>query len=368
MKALVSSLVYGSVVAYLVLVAEAGLLSLNQNASRVEQPLPEDPLGDCFEVPKSICLVGRAGGKHIVGKSRPPPDLVLWYQFDKRLPVDDSGQKHHLLDDKAAFTQLISGPGVLGRGASASFDGKYYRTVKSTSALQTPAFTIALWMYLQEDSVGSWRTIFHKGTGPDQLTPTLLLWPNERRLHVRVSTTADWNEGVLESSGLVPLRRWTHVAVTSTGSVVRLYVNGVKDGEVILEGEPAVNEGDLHIGRDPWRAGTKAYIDDFRWYSKELTEGDLRALTYPRLTGITSGSDVHLGCSSCTFAEAVKVCGERSHLCSLQELLSGGFHVARVVGWLAVTPEVWYHNEENVDPFGQTRKLGLCCREPAPLL
>lgn len=44
------------------------------------------------------------------------------------------------------------------------------------------------------------------------MTPTIMLWPKERRLHVRVSTDANSNEG-LDSKSTIPLRRWTHVSV-----------------------------------------------------------------------------------------------------------------------------------------------------------
>lgn len=321
-----------------------------------------DPLGDCFEVPESICLQGAEGSgqQFVIAPKSALSDLILWYDFDKSLPVDDSGHRHHLLDESLNLAPVPAGPGLLGRGGSAAFDGRAFGMVKSTEDLETPAFSVSLWLYLLEDSVGSWRTIFHKGSGPDQLTPALLLWPDERRLHVRVSTRADWNEGVLESVGAVPLRRWTHLAVTSTGSVLRLYINGVKDGEVILEGAPVVSAGDLHIGRDPWRAGTRSFMDDFRWYNRELSAGEVKAISFPSLTGV-SADFVSLGCTSCTFPDAVKSCGNEAHLCSLQELFAGGFHNARVLGWLNGASEVWYHNEKQADPFSGARRLGLCC-------
>lgn len=334
----------------------------------------EDPFEDCFEVPESVCLHDSHTERNfIVTPLHHPEDMGIWFSFDQALPLDDSGHKNHLTDDDGGIKPVKVGPGLMGKGASAAFDGQTYGVVRSTGSLDSPCFTIAIWIYLLEDSVGKWRTVFNKGgANPEIMGPSLLLWPEERRLQVRSfprSGTPD--ESVLNGAGLLPMRRWTHVAMVNTGSVLRLYVNGVKDGEVVLSDNLVGGGGngigtktgssDLYLGRDPWRAGTKAYIDDFRWYKRGLSVDEIRALIYPSLTGMV-GTGTRLGCSSCTFTDAVRHCGTTAHLCSLQELFAGGFHVARAMGWLTATSEVWYHNEEqNGDLFNGVQKLGLCC-------
>jgi hypothetical protein len=294
--------------------------------------------------------------------------LEVWYSFDKGLPVDESGHQNHLRDSNDKLSAIAAGPGLMGRGASASFDGRRMHVLPSNERLETGSLTVALWVYLTEDSVGSWRTIFSKGSGPDELNPALLLYPDERRLHARMSPHAaenDRSHGVLDSQGLLPMRRWTHLALTSTGGVMRLFINGQLDGEAIVGATQQISslagtKAPLRIGRDPWRAGFKGYMDDFRWYNRVLLPSEVRALTFPSLTGI--GTDfVHLGCSKCTFPEAVSKCKGNSHMCSLQELFAGGFHTARVMGWLPPVPEVWYYNERGVDLFAGATKLGLCC-------
>jgi len=323
-----------------------------------------NPLAECLDVPHSFCLTSAAGATStLVSPLATKSDLVLWYQFDKSLPVDDSGHRRHLTDANSVLSPLTVGPGLLGQGGSAHFDGRTGRVVAGGEDLSTEAFTVTLWLYLLEDSVGGWRTIFSRGSDAEQLAPALLLRPDERRLHVRASP-AGADGGALDSTGILPLRRWTHVAVVCTGSVLRLYVNGLKDGEVILESPPSSNAAAaLNLGKDPWRAGTKAFLDDFRWYAAALTPPDIKALAYASLTGM--GSDfVQLGCTSCKFTEAVSHCGERHHLCSVQELFSGGLHTARTMGWLSTSPEVWYHTAgatSDSDHFDDTEKLGLCC-------
>ena len=50
-------------------------------------------------------------------------------------------------------------------------------------------------------------------------------------------------------------------------------------------------------------------------------------------------------------------------MCTLQEMFSGGFHVARILGWMATTPEVWYKNEPTQDEFSSEQRLGVCCKD-----
>lgn len=95
--------------------------------------------------------------------------------------------------------------------------------------------TICFWIFLLKDSTGSWRTILHKGDTSKDLTPTIMLWPKERRLHVRVSTDQNANEG-LDSKSVIPLKRWTHLTISFSSQLLHLYINGMIDNEVILKG------------------------------------------------------------------------------------------------------------------------------------
>ena len=55
-------------------------------------------------------------------------------------------------------------------------------------------------------------------------TPSILLYPDSRRLSVRVTTDDSGSEG-MPSTGSLPLRRWTHVAVTATQNRLKLFLN-----------------------------------------------------------------------------------------------------------------------------------------------
>jgi hypothetical protein len=368
-------LLWGTLTTFDLRAAEAAQLRLNQpdplgplqGVSNGTAPVIDAPLEGCFEVGNTLCMLDPAGSSrtYVFRATATLPEIEAWYSFDKSLPVDESGKRNHLLDAEYRLSPVDVGPGILGKGASMALDGRHVHQISSSERMESGTFTVTLWLYLTEDSIGSWRTIFNKGASPDELLPALLLYPDERRLQARISYHASdtqYEHGVLDSQGLVPLRRWTHLAMSSTGGVMRLYINGQLDNEAIVGASRLeYSRAPIFIGRDPWRSGTKGYLDDFRWYSRVLQDAEIRSLTFPSLTGMSSDF-VHLGCKSCTFPEAVGQCKGDTHLCSLQELFAGGFHTARVMGWLPPVPEVWYYNEHGIDLFAGQKKMGLCCR------
>ena len=61
----------------------------------------------------------------------------------------------------------------------------------------------------------SYRTLLRKAATVQDMTPSLMLLPNDRRLHVRLSTTGTTSSTAtvgFDSTAVIPLRRWTHVA------------------------------------------------------------------------------------------------------------------------------------------------------------
>ena len=122
-----------------------------------------------------------------------------------------------------------------GNGYSGNYNYSNYSTIAHIKEYETNEFTLSFWIYLLQDSVGVWRTIIHKGSILTELTPTVQLWPNTNQLHVRLSTTANWNEG-LDSHGSLIRGRWAHIGVVVDNQLLILYLNGQLDNKVILEG------------------------------------------------------------------------------------------------------------------------------------
>ena len=228
--------------------------------------------------------------------------------------------------------------------------------------------TVSLWAFITKDSTGDWRTIFHKGSSSQELTPTILLWPKERRLHVRASTQFSWNEG-LDSIAVLRLRRWNHITVVGTGQLLQLYLNGILDSQVILRGQIKFNRGDIYLGKDPWHSGFNGFLDDLRMYNIPLHEPELIALASPAVP-LAKVAGTMLGCQLCDYETAVSSCLDTFHLCSLDELYSGPFEMAREMGWFRYTADIWTRNTEDQSTTTSDEmqdpdlfKLGLCCSD-----
>lgn len=130
-------------------------------------------------------------------------------------------------------------------------------------------FAVAFWINLERSFTGSWRTILQKGTGTNR-TVALYLWPGAARIHYRVSTAANWNEGGDSVASLPPFL-WTHVAMVKNGHRLQLYLNGVLDSERVLPSPVIHNTGTLYLGDHPSTAGTQCYLDELRIYDRGLS-------------------------------------------------------------------------------------------------
>ena len=214
---------------------------------------------------RSVCT---DEGRNVQTPDSAPNGLVAYYTFDDSQGVDSSGRGNH------AKVAAPAGPGHGPSGFGAAFDGSRMMEVPRTPDFESNDLTVSFWMYLLEDSTNSYRTIFRKAQHAADMTPTLMMLPMDRRLHVRIATTGTVTTG-FDSTAVIPLRRWTHVAVViKGGAAMTLYVNGVKDCPVLGsnrhcaigcppggatyawdEGEVLQNQGPLYVGGDPFMSG-----------------------------------------------------------------------------------------------------------------
>ena len=78
-------------------------------------------------------------------------------------------------------------------------------------------------------------------------------------MHVRVSTTADWNEGIAASVNSLPIRCETRVRVEAVGRILKLYLNDTLDSTVILRGDRLYGLSKLYVS-NPWDISANARI------------------------------------------------------------------------------------------------------------
>jgi glucose/arabinose dehydrogenase len=162
-------------------------------------------------------------------------------------------------------------------GGGLSFDGRNdWVTVADDPSLDlTRAMTLEAWV---RPSRRGMRTVLVKERGP-RLSYGLYSRPSG---HVFATT-----EQALRGPAL-PLRRWSHLAMTWDGSVVRVYRDGEQIARHALAGSAPVSDGPLRIGGNAiWPEFFKGDIDEVRVYDRALSASEIAR---DRVAAITPGA------------------------------------------------------------------------------
>ena len=314
-------------------------------------PFSED---ECDIVaPGAICLFD---GKKVLLPDAVQQGLVGHWTFDEVKPIDSSGRSNH------AMHSIAAGPGVLGRGASAIFNGFDYVSIPHSEDFDGSDSSVTLDVLVQRskslNSHGEAPAPFTRESGKS--APGILLNTHTGKITVRLTTTSEASESEsLVSEGTVRKKAWVHVALVRKGAMTKLYLNGVLDKEKTTRGATQSNKGNLFIGGTPDRiekCHLAMYVDEMRFYNTVLTTDEIQAEAGPALAGVEPAM-VRAGCVGCSLDLAGKSCPKDYHLCTAMELHTGGYQVGRINGYATHETRIWTHAEYKTRAGGNAQNM-----------
>lgn len=213
-----------------------------------------------------------------VGETPQLPPFVAHYPFDAgagTVAADATGNgRTATLAGGAGWTTGRTGTAVDLSGSSA------HVVLPSGVLAGATAFSVATWVRL--DAISTWSRVFDFGSGTES---GLFLTPRGSAGGARfaITTGGAGAEQRIDARAPLPTGVWTHVAVTQTGNLGVLYVNGAEVARnPAMTVRPAAlgSTAQNWIGRsqyagDPYLDGA---VDSFRVYSRALSEGEVADL------------------------------------------------------------------------------------------
>ncbi len=186
------------------------------------------------------------------------------------------------LNTAATWTAGNVNNGLRVNGTAAS-----YLTLPQGAVSTLTDFTVSTWVKL--DAVSTWSRIFDFGSGTSS---SMFLTPKANSGYPRFSIFNSSGGSEINCTTAMTTGAWTHVAVTLSGNVGVLYINGIEVGRnnsMTLNPSKLGNTTQTYIGKsqfsaDPILNGT---VDDFRIYSKALTPAEIKVLNNLKSQTIT---------------------------------------------------------------------------------
>lgn len=211
--------------------------------------------------------------------------LVLGYGFerlDEGFVTDSSpsGLNGIRVGNPVLPVQALS---LAGHHEALAFDSTQEQFVKVPDAavLDVNRYTLAAWVrYLPKVHDARWEVLEKAGA----------YWMNirtdSRRLRAggfyggcQGQSGAKWI--YMDSATPIPEKKWTHVASTYDGAVLKIYINGVLDRSLAVTGTTCANKDPLVVGAKfkPSAGISEAYfdgrIDDLRVYKRALSPAEI---------------------------------------------------------------------------------------------
>jgi hypothetical protein len=312
-----------------------------------------------------ICI---SNGRRILLPAAKPKGIVGHWTFDDEAASDSSGNGNH-----ATGGGVRPGQAFGGIGASGFFSGDYL-TVPYNNTFDSQDFSITFWLFVVQDFYSEGKGIqycplLQRGVDDEEnkkyeRAPGLFFDRKTKKLRINISTTENTEGDYLESNCRVTSQRWLHIGIVKFDNKLKLYVNGILDAQVLLTSEITHNKSPLYIGNTPWSKENCNFpflMDELRYYNIAITEDSIQAEASPILGGIEPNF-LQLGCMNCSLKEASLSCVEGYRLCTSIELHTGGYQIARSMGWLDWNTHLWTSGAlETPNDFNKLKGLALCC-------
>ncbi|MEO0895718.1 MAG: LamG-like jellyroll fold domain-containing protein [Bacteroidota bacterium] len=135
------------------------------------------------------------------------------------------------------------------------------------------SFSVNLFLNLQEDATGQFRTIVKKGDSNLDATFSMKMNDADNKILFE-ATTGNGVESGLSSTALVT-NRWYNITYSFDGTDVKLFIDGIEDASFTLTSSIEANNGFIFFGDDPSNYPLKAYMDDVKISNKSLSGIDL---------------------------------------------------------------------------------------------
>jgi len=150
-------------------------------------------------------------------------------------------------------------------GSSMYFDGTGdYLVIPASSNLEfgTGDFTIEFWVY--SNSISTFQTLMERRSSVAVRGLSISIYLSAIGVNIGDTNTSGWEVAI--SGSTLSSSVWYHVAITRSGSSVKLFVNGTQQGSTAtFSGSMADETSNLRIGADASGSnGFNGYIDDLR--------------------------------------------------------------------------------------------------------
>lgn len=201
------------------------------------------------------------------------PGKANYYKFDETggtTAVDSWSGRNGTLASGATLV-----PGVVNNAVSLDGTANGFVTLPAGLVNSLNDFSVATWVKL--DASPNWARIFDFGSGTTNYM--FLTAKNGANGTLRYAITTGSGEQQITTSSVIATGVWTHIAMTQSGTVGVLYVNGVEVGRNVnltLKPSSLGNATQNWIGKsqfpDPLLAGK---IDEFQIYSRALSASEI---------------------------------------------------------------------------------------------
>ena len=226
-----------------------------------------------------------------------PSDPIIYLPLEGNAK-DVSGNKNH-----GEIFNARSTDGQVGRALSFDESGDYVE-IKNSEDINLEEFTLAAWIYVDEDAQ-SWRRIIGKynndyAGGNDRGWMMYLADTTAGYLRCRIDDDGE-GDAISSLKDAIPYETWTHVACSFDGSKQRLYINGVEikeeDATITIPQTPEpIRIGATGLGTDKENM-YKGKIDEVYVFETALDETEIEALYNKEfeITGLPAGFKPALG-------------------------------------------------------------------------